>query len=317
MHNWGSSLHLLLHRPPSIIVIGARGARRAAELLPPSGVSSDSRQTATRPPKEGSRCPQHLPTPVGLLFILGPSLAKTARDGLRRALWPRRRAALAGSASRLHPRHEVVRTAAARTVPAPANTLTPACPPSSGGLSVDAMLKCRCSAANTPCAFLREDGALTGSPIARQNTSSDLLALFKRSKLFGSPSCGGGDACSAAASPAGQRRLELLVEGSNAPCRAQVLATHAPMRWVQSRPLWSRAAYVAVLREPVARVWSFYLCAWPPPSIPAPSARSHARAHARAPRPLLAAADIRRKSRRFQEFSLPRVLHAHRLAQRA
>ena len=187
---------------------------------------------------------------------------------------------------------------------------------SSGGLSVDAMLKCRCSAANTPCAFLREDGALTGSPIARQNTSSDLLALFKRSKLFGSPSCGGGDACSAAASPAGQGRLELLVEGSNAPCRAQVLATHAPMRWVQSRPLWSRAAYVAVLREPVARVWSFYLCAWPPPSIPAPSARSHARAHARAPRPLLAA-DIRRKSRRFQEFSLPRVLRAHRLAQRA
>lgn len=127
----------------------------------------------------------------------------------------------------------------------------------SGGLSVDAMLKCRCSSSASPCALLREDGRLTGAGV---NGTGDMVAAFKRSVLYGSASCAGGAACTAAASPVGQKSAETLVEARNSvpPCKAQVLTTHAPLLSVVARPLWSRATTITVLREPVARVWSFY-----------------------------------------------------------
>ena len=68
----GAHLHLPPHRRSSIIVIGARGARRAAELLPPSGVPSDSRQTATCPP------PQNLA--LFMLFMLFMQLARSTLE---------------------------------------------------------------------------------------------------------------------------------------------------------------------------------------------------------------------------------------------
>lgn len=126
----------------------------------------------------------------------------------------------------------------------------------SGGLSVDAMLKCRCSSAASPCALLREDGRLTGAVV----NGTGVVAAFKRSVLYGSASCAGGAACTAAASPVGQKSADMVVEARSGapPCRAQVLTTHAPLLSVFERPLWSRATTITVLREPVARVWSFY-----------------------------------------------------------
>ena len=113
------------------------------------------------------------------------------------------------------------------------------------------MLRCRCSSAAHPCSFLREDGSLQ-SAAAHLNGTGDLLAKFKRCALFGETACAGGDACGKAAGPAGVGRMEVLLEGgAKAPCKAQALATHAPMLSVVQRPLWSGAVFIALLREPV------------------------------------------------------------------
>lgn len=145
-----------------------------------------------------------------------------------------------------------------------------------GGLSVDAMMRCRCASASTPCALLREDGSAKHA----SNVSGDLVTRFRDSMLYGSVRCGGGPACSAAGvghvphssegdAPAPALRVsrrnvgrsvshETLVEGAQAPCAAQLLATHQSVAVIRARPYWAGAHFVTVLREPVARVWSFY-----------------------------------------------------------
>ena len=63
-----------------------------------------------------------------------------------------------------------------------------------GGLSVDAMLKCRCASPETPCALLREDGSAKHA----SNASGDLITRFRDSMLYGRAECGGGSRCMAA-----------------------------------------------------------------------------------------------------------------------
>ena len=63
-----------------------------------------------------------------------------------------------------------------------------------GGLSVDALLRCRCASSETPCAILREDGSAKHST----NLTGDLITRFKDSMLYGSIACAGGPACTAA-----------------------------------------------------------------------------------------------------------------------
>ena len=150
-----------------------------------------------------------------------------------------------------------------------------------GGLSVDALLKCRCASAGTPCALLREDGSARHA----SNASGDLVTRFRDSILYGASACAGGAVCSSAgvgsvpmdasgnaaanARLAAQLRVsrrdvgrrvthEALLEAAYAPCAAQVLATHQSMASLAARPYWAGSHFVTVLREPVARVWSFY-----------------------------------------------------------
>jgi len=49
-----------------------------------------------------------------------------------------------------------------------------------------------------------------------------------------------------------------LLEARNAPCAAQMLATHQALSAVQARPYWAESHFITVLRSPTARVWSFY-----------------------------------------------------------
>ncbi len=139
-----------------------------------------------------------------------------------------------------------------------------------GGLSVNAMLRCRCSSATTPCAFLRDDG---GAKRVFNATRGDLIARFREGMLYGRRACGGGEACAAVglapmdgggglsraqkASLPKEVTHKLLLEAAGAPCAAQLLATHYSYHAVLGRPYWSRASFITVLREPVARVWSF------------------------------------------------------------
>lgn len=145
-----------------------------------------------------------------------------------------------------------------------------------GGLSVDAMMRCRCGTAASPCALLREDGSAKHA----NNASGDLITRFRDSMLYGDARCGGGAACAAsgvgsvpkdetgaaqalAALRVSRRNVgrnvshEALVEGADAPCTAQILATHWSVATVRARPYWSEAHFITVLREPIARVWSF------------------------------------------------------------
>ena len=130
----------------------------------------------------------------------------------------------------------------------------------SGGLSVDAMLRCQCSSSNAPCALLREDGP---AKLKRATNGTDLLSVFDGGLLYGSTRCGGGERCAAVLRADGgalvpSDRVVAPHHSATQPCRAQVLATHDPYLAVKQRPAWRDAAYVTLLREPVARVWSFY-----------------------------------------------------------
>ena len=141
-----------------------------------------------------------------------------------------------------------------------------------GGLSVDALLRCRCLSAETPCALLRDDGGAKKV----QNTSGDLIAHFKESLLLGTAACGGGPLCTAAGLPLlgpaavrlsreekhaqpRDRTHEKQLEAAGSSCAAQLFATHETFHEVRARPYWASARYVTVLREPAARVFSFYL----------------------------------------------------------
>ena len=142
-----------------------------------------------------------------------------------------------------------------------------------GGLSVDALLRCRCSSTSTACSMLREDGSAKHAA----NSTDDLITRFRDTMLYGSLESAGGPACTAAGFgriPTDVTGSELatrmaainrrkvthtqLLEAPGAPCAAQVLATHQTLSSVQSRPYWAGAHIITVLREPVARVWSFY-----------------------------------------------------------
>ena len=139
---------------------------------------------------------------------------------------------------------------------------------------------CRTS---TPCALLREDGSAKHA----SNASGDPITRFRDSMLYGDARCGGGSARAAAGVGAvpkdeaeGAKALaalrvsrkfvgrsvthEALLEarsatGVNAPCHAQLLATHQSVAIIRGRPYWSGGHFMfIVLREPIARVWSFY-----------------------------------------------------------
>ena len=141
-----------------------------------------------------------------------------------------------------------------------------------GGLSVGALLRCRCLSAETPCALLRDDG---GAKKVR-NTTGDVVAHFKESLLLGTAACGGGPVCTAAGLPllgsaavrlstqekhaqSSDRTHEKQLEAAGSSCAAQLFATHEAFNEVRARPYWARARYVTVLREPAARVFSFYV----------------------------------------------------------
>lgn len=150
-----------------------------------------------------------------------------------------------------------------------------------GGLSIDALLKCRCASAETPCALLREDGSAKHA----SNASGDLITRFRDSMLHGRAACAGGPVCTASgvgavpmdeagaatanAKAAAVQRVSrrdvgrkvthaALLESRGGPCSAQVLATHQSIAAIRTRPYWAGAHTITVLRDPVARVWSFY-----------------------------------------------------------
>ena len=125
-----------------------------------------------------------------------------------------------------------------------------------GGLSIDQMLRCHCSSSATPCALLREDGSAKHAG----NHSGEIFARFKDALLYGSSTCGGGDACRAALSQRSEASAPnhmTLIEGSRAAtapptyCHAQVLATHDTLSTVMARRYWASASVITVLREPV------------------------------------------------------------------
>ena len=59
-----------------------------------------------------------------------------------------------------------------------------------GGLSVDALLRCRCASQTTPCAMLREDGSAKHAA----NATGDLITKFRDTMLYGHEGCASDEA---------------------------------------------------------------------------------------------------------------------------
>jgi hypothetical protein len=130
-----------------------------------------------------------------------------------------------------------------------------------GGLSVDALLRCRCGSYATPCALLREDGGAKHT----SNSTGDMITRFRDSMLYGTLRCAGGSRCASAGigtvprgmtgaqisarahgqKPSNYSRVQSALEAAGAPCSAQVLATHETIAAVQARPFWSDSHFVS------------------------------------------------------------------------
>jgi hypothetical protein len=147
-----------------------------------------------------------------------------------------------------------------------------------GGLSVDALLRCRCMSASS-CALLREDGGAKHT----SNSTGDLITRFRDSMLYGSLPCAGGIKCAEAgigpisikmagaevAAKARQPKLApsvtsvqvggrishgQLLEARGAPCAAQILATHETFAAIRARPFWADSHFVSCAQRPTLHI---------------------------------------------------------------